>query len=684
MISRFISIAVTALAVAVGHDALPNVAVAQDRTRIETSIDDWVERAEIPLAAISPDGHYVAYLVVRGNSQSNDYQVSLRVVGEGPSPTTVFSYRLDPSQAFDSNHWFAEGAGDLSWISNEDLLFTAKTDGKSELRRWNARDRSTTALLTGFDWISLSGEIESPLITTKKFLTIPPQKAPHPTDLSWRMKDTYTFDVPLRNPKVGANMCVRQWALSTDRQSVTPNPGATSEQWESLPNEWQETKWSTTSDSYSWLFDEVRSPDGAVSAAMENRFTTLHSRVEQSYRVILKDKDGKTSGLTPFTAPHVLPYSRIIGWRADGASITFLHVSPRETEVRNVSLTGMLTTVARLSALLEKPCPLSRNCQLTSRDGRLAVLTRSTNTTPSELVLLDVDKRTLTALDTPNQDFSPSGVQISYHEIRAEGADSWGRLYTSSRCTRAKKCPLVITQYQSSPGFDAAIGDEVPILPLVEHGIAVFAMYSGVFNRISTTGDFKAELDRVRRPLTGMKWLAGELDKLGIIDTTSVGLTGLSYGAEIALYGYWNWPSVRAVSVSGAGWDPSLYNFSSVNYAKFVARRGLPKPDEIGIKKWRAIAAAMHGAPNSPPLLIQSADSEQVWNAPTWSQLRRSGAPVEWFEYPGETHVKRGPANKWWVLKRNLDWFRYWLKGEADTDPTLTEQYVRWQEMRPD
>ena len=30
----------------------------------------------------------------------------------------------------------------------------------------------------------------------------------------------------------------------------------------------------------------------------------------------------------------------------------------------------------------------------------------------------------------------------------------------------------------------------------------------------------------------------------------------------------------------------------------------------------------------------------------------------------------------------HVDWFRFWLKGEEDTDPAKAEQYKRWRELR--
>src|SRR6266581_3150333 len=80
--------------------------------------------------------------------------------------------------------------------------------------------------------------------------------------------------------------------------------------------------------------------------------------------------------------------------------------------------------------------------------------------------------------------------------------------------------------------------------------------------------------------------------------------------------------------------------------------------------------------------LWQASDAERQWCVESWFRLRRAGAQVEWLEYPDEGHVKRGPANIWWVHPRNLDWFRFWLKDEEDSDPAKADQYARWRGLR--
>jgi hypothetical protein len=56
--------------------------------------------------------------------------------------------------------------------------------------------------------------------------------------------------------------------------------------------------------------------------------------------------------------------------------------------------------------------------------------------------------------------------------------------------------------------------------------------------------------------------------------------------------------------------------------------------------------------------------------------------PVEMWVYPDEYHQKIQPKHRYSVYLRNVDWFRFWLKGEEDPDPAKKEQYERWRKLR--
>jgi len=180
-----------------------------------------------------------------------------------------------------------------------------------------------------------------------------------------------------------------------------------------------------------------------------------------------------------------------------------------------------------------------------------------------------------------------------------------------------------------------------------------------------------------------MEWMYHKLVMDGIVDPDRIGVTGLSYGSEIAMYAYWRSPIFRAVSASNGSWDPLGVPFLGVRYELKLQERGLPLAlDDSAMSRWRQLSAGLNARASLPPLLLQSPEREGNVPIPTWVQLRRVNAPVEWYEYPDEGHVKSSPANRWWVYSRNLDWFRFWLQDQEDPAPAKTEQYQRWRDMR--
>jgi len=208
-------------------------------------------------------------------------------------------------------------------------------------------------------------------------------------------------------------------------------------------------------------------------------------------------------------------------------------------------------------------------------------------------------------------------------------------------------------------------------------------MSSSNANIMSSTGDFSLEINRVQKPVDAMEWVRQRLSDEGVIDPERCGLTGLSYGAEIAMYAYWRSATFRAISVASASWEPMNYLLAGISYSRFLDSRGFGLPSSDSYANWKAVSAGLNARPDLPPLLFQSSDSEEYFGTvETWFRLRRVGAPVEWFEYPQEGHVKRSPANKWWVYQRNLEWFCFWLKDEISPNRANSDQYIRWREMR--
>jgi hypothetical protein len=61
------------------------------------------------------------------------------------------------------------------------------------------------------------------------------------------------------------------------------------------------------------------------------------------------------------------------------------------------------------------------------------------------------------------------------------------------------------------------------------------------------------------------------------------------------------------------------------------------------------------------------------------SEMQR---PVELAYIPDAPHILVKPRDRRMAQEGVVDWFRFWLKGEEDSDATKTAQYARWRELR--
>jgi hypothetical protein len=62
--------------------------------------------------------------------------------------------------------------------------------------------------------------------------------------------------------------------------------------------------------------------------------------------------------------------------------------------------------------------------------------------------------------------------------------------------------------------------------------------------------------------------------------------------------------------------------------------------------------------------------------------LARLGKPVEMYFYPNEGHQPEHPKARLGSLQRNVDWYRFWLQGYEDGDPSKKDQYDRWRALK--
>ena len=256
---------------------------------------------------------------------------------------------------------------------------------------------------------------------------------------------------------------------------------------------------------------------------------------------------------------------------------------------------------------------------------------------------------------------------------------------------KGRKYPLVVVSYRSSGFLRGGVGDEYPAHVLAANGICVLSFDKPEVAEYLHTRRDRAEVMRaLDHELLGYRSAMSSLEKglsivkeSGLVDGDRIGLTGLSYGAELAMFSlmYGHTKYATAI-VSSTSWDPiDFYIMDDARRREFTKiGRGLPEGPDASW--WRKVSPALNVDKIHTPILMNVADRELIWSIQTISTLKGYRKPLEVFVYPDERHEKVWPSHRYAIYQRKADWLNFWLKGEEDPDPAKAEQYSRWRELR--
>ncbi len=82
------------------------------------------------------------------------------------------------------------------------------------------------------------------------------------------------------------------------------------------------------------------------------------------------------------------------------------------------------------------------------------------------------------------------------------------------------------------------------------------------------------------------------------------------------------------------------------------------------------------------PLLVVATRQRVLDMWEPYAALRYLNKPVDLLVLNSDEHVFTNPASRLISQGSTVDWFRFWLKGEEDPDPTKADQYRRWEGIR--
>lgn len=298
---------------------------------------------------------------------------------------------------------------------------------------------------------------------------------------------------------------------------------------------------------------------------------------------------------------------------------------------------------------------------------------------PPRLERIELDTGAREVIADPNSALAVAGA-AQVEAVARSWTDADGRHFSGHlllpRNRPNGRMPLFINYYRCPGYLRGGYGDEYPLAPLASAGIASLC--------VNMTPATEHAEDDYNAALSAVEAIISELDEEGVIDRRRVGMGGLSFGSEVALWIAGESDLLSAVSISSAQPSPTgwwLRASMAGRRASMLRRWGISAPDETP-DQWRRISPSYFAEGISAPVLMQLPEGEFRTNVELYARLRGAGIATELYVFPNEPHQKVEPRHKLAVYDRNLDWFRFWLQGFIDRDPKKSEQFARWTSLR--
>jgi len=550
-------------------------------------------------AQISPDGKWVAFVLGQAVYESNSYRSGLFIVSTEKGSKPICLGTAGPPHWKRENQWLEE---DPQWSEDSKYVFyRLRNGGTWQVWKWNRGGGDPTQVtrvahnVLSFqitaDGTKLILAVEKPSLIDKK------QLAEHGIlyDGSFRpgaprpVLDEMALDRtdPGRGPGRGVetetwirNLQESKEHMATEEESGSYVLGT------DVRNEKQFSK--AELDSLS-IGRTKLSPDGK-SVAYERRLDPSESP-QSGYPLFLKPtRGGKPVALTPGVL-QVLDF----WWSPDSKEIYYTEdrsasaEDPRPAKLMAVSATGRKARKVSDAPGLQGSCSLDRS-------GRLLVCTQEDVATPAQLRLIDLSTGGVRTLVDANPEFQ--NLQLSPNkriDVSNQYRDHyWGHLVFPLNYEPGRRYPLVITTYlDRGMFFRGGVGDEYPIYVFAANGFAVLNFDEGEFHN-STPGDFETQLLYWASPIDGVAALIKKLADMGIVDSSRVGITGLSHGAELLDYGISHTDLFRASIASSTGYDPITYYLTSDFFRGDMSAYSLESPDGASRGRWQRISAALN------------------------------------------------------------------------------------------
>jgi len=312
--------------------------------------------------------------------------------------------------------------------------------------------------------------------------------------------------------------------------------------------------------------------------------------------------------------------------------------------------------------------------------AQAAVCVMASADTPPHLARVDLRTGRWLELYDPNQALiaarGPRTQFLSWTDN--QGHPFTGQYFPPDPGKVSGPAPLFINYYTCNGYLRGGLGDEWPMASLAGAGIAALCIQHPPVEASDQTASYDVALSGISRIIDILK-------ARGLVDPTRVGLGGVSFGSEVAMWAAMHSHLLAAVSAASPSLTPSYYLMHAFQGAYFktsvLKAWGIGEPSETP-DTWKRLSPAFNIDRIQTPLLMQMPEEEHLDALDYFVPLAASPTPVELYVFPHEPHLLIEPRHLLAANDRNLDWFRFWLQDYVDPDPGKADQYRRWEAMR--
>lgn len=671
--------------------AIPAVASTSQRP---VTVEDLAALRHIDTLSVSGDGRRYAIFVRQADPAANDFRTGWFVgsteggglvrLGDGGQarPTVMYTGHIPGKVAGSESRWSPDGA----WIAftlrqgDQVQLWRSRADGGvHEPVTHNAAD------VRDFAW-SADGRA--------LYFTVGPPRNEQLADEQRRAWQGYRYDEDLwLFTDFMAPRMIRP--LPTDLTVWVVNPDTHEEQPAS------ESERAAFEKIVAQRSDRVSRASGASARLVRANPASQVARVTVS-------RGAADADVTTCPAKECSGVINEVWWSADGSRVLFWR-----SEGLNDAEHGFyawapgsesVTTIARLRDDDLRLCGPAVGDRL--------ICVRETAAHPPHLAAVDIGTGNVTVVADVNPEFrnirlgnverfewdtpkfrwnEPGGALAGLYAKRA-----YGYIIYPPDFDPARKYPVFIDPYVAK-GF-SPLGSEHALHAYAANGILVLrTAFPLPIDRSSRGGAagmkqlYSAELGFPHLTMLMEATLRG-LDAVaarGFIDERRVGIGGVSHGTFVPLYMLQKHDRITALSMSSPTWGPFQYYGGTRKARSFFSARKefanddwVRKPEGEGRAFHSKIDIADHIEAIEAPILMHLAAQE------TWALVRLirhladAGSPYDAYVFRDETHIKWQPAHLRSIMKRNLDWFRFWLQDVEDAAPEAPDQYERWRQLR--